>query len=93
MTTPPAIESIAQKISTMYDLDLASVECALKGTIERVQAAASKGELMTVELVEGAFMHWFQCQQRYFHDLLDNQNGEMDLLRSRVLEQIAQEKE
>ncbi|MDC9514408.1 hypothetical protein PSH47_16125 [Pseudoalteromonas sp. CST5] len=82
------VKALAEKFAEENGLDTSAVECAMLGTLARIDAALAKGETLSPELIEAALRHWFKSQEKYYSDLLNNKDGALDTLRNNVIAQL-----
>lgn len=82
------IKDKALLFASEHGLDVHAVESAMRGVIQRLEIALSKGETMSDELFKAALLHWHQSQTKYYEELLENKDGQFDDLCEKVYNEL-----
>ncbi|EJL6709494.1 hypothetical protein NMS01_002989 [Vibrio cholerae] len=72
----------ASNILDGYDASV--VNELIEGVRERLKVAIQNGNKLDESLILSATQHYFLSRKKYYDELLTNQNGQLDLLVSKV---------
>ncbi|HAS5779588.1 TPA: hypothetical protein I7E95_003572 [Vibrio cholerae] len=64
--------------------DASVVNELIEGVLDRLKVAIQNGNKLDEDLILSAIQHYFLSRKKYYDELLTNQNGQFDLLVSKV---------
>ncbi|GIB00088.1 hypothetical protein [Vibrio cholerae] len=64
--------------------DASVVNELIEGVLDRLKVVIQNGNKLDEDLILSATQHYFLSRKKYYDELLTNQNGQFDLLVSKV---------